>query len=297
MNRYLAVLFVAALLLAILPAAPGGAQSEPLKPINLDKVNTTADEDDPHLTADGLRLLYTSRKKGRSDILMATRAKKDQSWSAGKQLPELKDSCDFRSVFLTPDGKYPQHLIFATNYDPEAKDLRGDNYDIYYLIRQGPRAEFTTKTAIISVCTEADELHPWMMPDGRTFYFSRKDRDGWHVYVAIKPAGGGALGKPVRVDLPTDFHHATLTPGGQTMYLQGPLDKQRWGLFRSTQSGGKWSKPEPLTGLNNSEGPRGDMSPNLSRDGSLLYFASDRPGGKGGLDLYAIPTAQLEKRK
>ena len=42
-----------------------------------------------------------------------------------------------------------------------------------------------------------------------------------------------------------------------------------------------------------SDAPTGDLSPSLSRDGSLLYFASDRPGGKGKLDLWVIQTAKL----
>ena len=32
----------------------------------------------------------------------------------------------------------------------------------------------------------------------------------------------------------------------------------------------------------------------LSEDGKTLYFASDRPGGKGGLDIWSIPTAELK---
>ena len=81
------------------------------------------------------------------------------------------------------------------------------------------------------------------------------------------------------------------------MYLQGPLDKGRWGLFVSTKSGKTWAKPEPLTALNHPDGPRGDMYPSLGPDDKMLYFSSDRPGGKGGLDIWMIPTAELVKAK
>ena len=62
--------------------------------------------------------------------------------------------------------------------------------------------------------------------------------------------GPGGWHEPEQVDLPINFHHATLTPDGKTMYLQGPLEKGRWGLFLSTKSGKSWSKPEEVASLN-----------------------------------------------
>jgi hypothetical protein len=80
------------------------------------------------------------------------------------------------------------------------------------------------------------------------------------------------------------------------MYLQGPLEKGRWGLFVSSKTAKGWGEPVALDLLNHPEVRSGDQSPCLSRDGSLLYFASDRPEGKGGLDLWAIPTKELVKK-
>jgi hypothetical protein len=100
--------------------------------------------------------------------------------------------------------------------------------------------------------------------------------DPWYV-------GFSSPGEPELVkELPAGYHHATLTPDGKTMYLQGPLDKGRWGLFRSARGADGWGKPEALDELNSADGPTGDRSPGLSRDGAWLYFASARPGGKGG---------------
>jgi WD40-like Beta Propeller Repeat len=270
-------------------------QPAALQPVHLENVNTDKDEDDPHLSSNGLHLYYTSSADGKSEIMEAVRKSKDRSWSRGKPVADINVAGDCRSVFLTPDGIYPQFLFFATNKDPEKPDGRGDNFDLYFLIKQRAKADFTTPTPLHTIGTPADELHPWLTADGRKLYFSRKDPDGWHVYVATRPAKKGPFGKSTRVDLPAGFHHATLTPDDKTMYLQGPLNGNRWGLFRSAWMGEQWSKPEPLLGLNHGEGKIGDLSPSLSRDGSNLYFASDRPGGKGGLDLWMIPTAQLNK--
>ena len=99
------------------------------------------------------------------------------------------------------------------------------------------------------------------------------------------------------MEMPENFHHVTLTPDGKTMYLQGALEKGRVGLFVARREKKGWSKPEPLDELNDPEAKTGDRSPCLTRDGKMLYFASDRSGGKGGLDLWVIQTALLEKKK
>jgi hypothetical protein len=279
------------LLLLALAAFPAAAQVK-VTPL---AVNTDADEDDPHLSSGGLTLFYTSTGKKKSDIMMSRRRERSQAWPAGKPMDDyISTETDDRSAFATADGRYPQFLYFATK-----KDKKNDNFDIFVAVRQGPSSVFSEPTPVQTVCTAEDELHPWLTADGKSLYFSRKTKDGWRVYVARRKeaTGGAGFGDPeVIKELPAGFHHASLTPDGKTMYLQGPLEKERWGLFRSARGADGWGKPEALEGLNNADGPTGDRSPNLSRDGTMLYFASDRPGGKGGLDLYAVPVSELKKK-
>ncbi|GAB3992719.1 hypothetical protein GCM10028807_26210 [Spirosoma daeguense] len=54
-------------------------------------------------------------------------------------------------------------------------------------------------------------------------------------------------------------------------------------LYTATQTNGYWSKAEELP-FNSDEFSTGH--PALSKDDQLLYFASDRPGGYGGTDIY-----------
>jgi len=54
-------------------------------------------------------------------------------------------------------------------------------------------------------------------------------------------------------------------------------------LFESTLENGKWSKAKPLP-YNSDEYSVGHAS--LTPDGKTIYFASDMPGGVGGVDLY-----------
>jgi hypothetical protein len=293
MVRVLAPLPALALLVVALPAAAPEAKAP--RPVHLG-LNTPAEEDDPYLASSTL-LYFTTAVEGRWQLQSSSRRLASTPWPAGKEVDgEFPEKADIRSPCLTTEGRYPQYLYFATNWDPERKEKRGDNYDIYFTVRQSASAAFTTPTPVQAVDTPADEMHPWLTANGKQLYFSRKTKEGWRVFVAASTgAGAGGYADPKPVDLPPGLHHATLTPDGKTMYLQGPLENDRWGLFRSTAQGGSWSKPEALDALNSADAPTGDRSPALSRDGKMLYFSSDRPGGKGGLDLWAVPTAELVK--
>jgi hypothetical protein len=276
----------------------GLANAQQLKP-NPVPVNTEADENEPFPTSNGLRLFYTSNARKRYEVLCSTRSEKSKPWPAGKPFADLVSKANVRSVYLTQDGDkhLPQRLYFATDKDPLKKDEKGNNYDIYFISKQTPSADFTFEQGL-NFCTEEDELHPWLTHDGNALYFSRKTKDGWRVFVSKRPKDGGQFGEPTLIkELEPGFHHATLMEDGKTMFLQGPLPKGRWGLFFSKRGeDGLWRKPQPLDDVNNPDGKTGDCSPALTRDGTHLYFASDRPGGKGGLDLYWVWTASLKKK-
>jgi hypothetical protein len=279
------VRFILAMLLVASVAGAGRGQAgKVLKPVNLGKVNSAADDVDPFIFPDNKTLLFASNVRGKFEIKISQRT--SRGWTAGKTVPGLsgKDE-DFRSPFLHRDGK----LYFATNEVPDEELKKLQNFDIRF--RSGDRAPLP----LPGISEKHDELHPWITPGGKEFYFSRRGKEGWELHVARGP-NPGPTGGARPVGLPPGFHHATLSKNGLIMYLQGPVDKERTGLFRCRRAhiGGAWSEPEPLVNVNNSQGKRGDMAPCLNADGTRLYFASDRPGGAGGLDLWVIDTASLK---
>jgi|SRR5579875_3257559 hypothetical protein len=295
MNQFAVLRHAVFALVALSLPRDAAGQTRLVKPINL-AVNTKADEDDPFLSSSGLTLWYSCNAGGKFDILMAQRRTTRSTWGKG-ELPDgyVQTEVEDRCGCLTRDGVYPQYLYFATR-----KDKDTTNFDLYVAVKQEQGKAFTEPTPVQAANSEADEMHPWLSADGKQLYFSRKTKDGWRVFVCKREKATGAQGfdKPVLIEqLPPDFYHAALTRDGNTMYLQGPLDGGRTGLFVATKSAAGWSKPEALTMLNHPEAPKGDRSPALSADGNFLYFASDRPGGKGGLDIWAVQTAELRLRR
>jgi len=98
----------------------------------------------------------------------------------------------------------------------------------------------------------------------------------------------------------------TFTPDGRTMvFAMGNTRKKKGGadvdLYLSRFRNGEWSEPQRLNintqfkdeydavARNNSW----DSSPAFAPDGRTLYFASNRPGGYGGTDIYS---AQMDSR-
>lgn len=61
-------------------------------------------------------------------------------------------------------------------------------------------------------------------------------------------------------------------------------DADQINLFFTRYRNGRWSVPRPV---NVNDPASWDSSPALSPDGATLYWASDRPGGFGGSDIYS----------
>jgi hypothetical protein len=93
--------------------------------------------------------------------------------------------------------------------------------------------------------------------------------------------------EPISNNINTKGHDATvaLSNDGQMLFLFKSTTQDGGDIFVSTLNGSTWSTPERL-GPNINTPKYWEGSCSLSGDGQILYFASDRPGGLGGRDIY-----------
>lgn len=123
-------------------------------------------------------------------------------------------------------------------------------------------------------------LNDFLKPD--------KEEGTYHEDIFISTRGTDSTwNTPVGISsLNSDANDAAvaLSPDGQILFTFVSDVKNPGDLYMSTYNGAEWSKPEKLNPNINSEYWEGSCS--ITSDGRYLYFASERPGGLGGRDLY-----------
>ncbi len=118
------------------------------------------------------------------------------------------------------------------------------------------------------------------MKKGDIWFAGRNERGEWK-----RP-------EPAEGELNTDFDEGTpaFSPDGSTMYLsrarREPNSNTGVEIYTSQRSDAKWSAPVKFDIT--ADTISSYAHPAVSPDGRWLYFASDMPGGQGGLDLWRI---------
>ena len=129
--------------------------------------------------------------------------------------------------------------------------------------------------------TKGDELSGITGTKTADIFFSQKDERGkW-----TKP-------QTIDTELNSDYDEGacSFSPDGRTMYLTqcktDPAYPRYATIVVSQRSDAEWGKPQRLDISNDSLSSF--AHPAASPDGQWLYFASDMPGGEGGLDIWRI---------
>ncbi|MBA3681676.1 MAG: OmpA family protein [Bacteroidetes bacterium] len=115
-----------------------------------------------------------------------------------------------------------------------------------------------------------------------------KDNEGNYmedIYMSSKTKTGWSAAQSIGAPINTEWHEATVgvSPDAQ-MILIYKDDMGDGNIYSTSLDGDTWSKPVKLNENINTK--HWEPSAFISADGNSLYFASNKPGGFGGLDLY-----------
>ena len=165
-----------------------------------------------------------------------------------------------------------------------------DKVDAYYRIIRRQQSIFTdvsVRPMPSYVNSRSSDYGAVTDPEGKYLYFTslRPDRLGkeniWRVELFRSGYGKPEVVKGLSSDKNESF--GSFSSDGSTAWLAGNFEpgKLDGDLYSVMKSGG-WSVPQNMSALNS---PQVDLQPMVYRD-SLLFFASSREGGLGGLDIY-----------
>lgn len=140
----------------------------------------------------------------------------------------------------------------------------------------------------------AMQYFPVLTADERTIIFTRREGAGIQydedIFISRKnDQGEWTEPQSISDAINTGFNEGTtaISADGRMLIFTSCQGRQTMGscdLFVSYKTGDHWSVPENLGQAVNS--PAWESQPSLSADGRMLFFISDRPGGKGKRDIW-----------
>lgn len=275
------------------------------KPINLGPaINTKDPEYFPTITVDGKTILFTRRikddrvpgpMKQQEDFYISHL--KNNAWSMAEPMPTHINTVNNEGApTISADGR---SLIFVA-----CPDMSGTEYGEG---RQGKGScdMFITKKIgarwgqVINLPGQVNtmlwESQPSLSADGKTLYFIRrvKTQDGSKnsdIFVSTLQDNGSWSNPtrlPANVNTPAEEESVLIHPDGKTLYFasRGHVGMGGSDLYVTRLNpDGNWTNPVNLGYPINTKNDENSLM--VSPDGEIGFFASDREGGFGDLDIY-----------
>ncbi|NNM94647.1 MAG: hypothetical protein HKL88_04190 [Bacteroidia bacterium] len=265
--------------------APSNAQI-----INMgDSINSGYDDYNPVLQPDGAAMLFTSRRpagaKGENNPnIYISYMKPDSSWKTAHICSKtLNAFTGNTSLDLSADG---QTLLVLCNTG---------KHNAIYQSQQGESDWGTPVQAGTDINLTGNQSDACLSPDGATLFFV-SDRPGGmggkDIWRCVKLPNGNwskALNMGETINSPYDEESPFLHNDGKTFFFSSQGHNSMGGydiFFSQADDSGKYSEPFNLGYPINT--PANELHFSLSADGKKGFMCSDRPGGKGGLDIYSV---------
>ena len=267
------------------------------EPTNLGPtVNSSAGDNAPYISADGLALYFHSSRPGGygdKDLWVTTRPTTNDQWTDPVNLgPTVNSSSPDQCASISADG-------LALYFNSARPGGYGDK-DLWVTTRPTTNDIWTEPVNLGPTVNSSDgDARPCISSDGLSLYFNSPRPGGFgynDLYVTTRVTVEDEWGPPANlgptVNSTNTDNTARISADGRLLFFVsydrpgGSGGGDLWVAPRSTVED-DWDTPVNLGSTVNSSASEAGLG--ISNDGRTIYFYSNRPGGVGGHDIWQAP--------
>lgn len=268
---------------------------------NMEILNSEADDFNPCIMTDGSQIMFTSNRSnghtpnevGKYDLDIYVSNNENGTWSKPASVgAPLNSNNDESTSNMSYDGN--KLLIYKNengNFDIYESRLMGDKWEAGKPLHK----QFNSPANQTYASYEPNDMKIYFLTDkegvadnGTDFYTcGAYDRSHMSYGAPVKESG-----------ISTRFNEGSIYihPDGETMFFtsQGHNSIGGYDIFMSKRKQGQWGPPINLGYPINT--PYDETFVAITASGKYAYIASNREGGKGGMDIYKVTFWGPEKK-
>ena len=191
-----------------------------------------------------------------------------------ESVADINDGTDQTSARLSAD----QTTIYYSH-----RVIDSHPFDISMATRESTDAPFVPKGPLPLL---GGASGPSISADGQRLYFAVDVQNDPQLFVATAPFTQATSRMITELGSGRQEYQPYLSASGSSLYfVRRSSNAEPADIFVSRIVDGRYTDPIPVLEVNTTAG---ESSPVLSSDELRLYFASDRSGGQGDLDVYLV---------
>jgi outer membrane protein OmpA-like peptidoglycan-associated protein/Tol biopolymer transport system component len=249
------------------------------------EINFSGDDFAPYLTRNKRELYFTKENGNQGQLVFISKSDNMNFKNSSRLAGDINSGKENGAIAITPDGQY---MIFSAYENGFGGEGRTDLYSA----RKVNGKWTDIQNLGIAVNSNAWDSNPTLSSDGKTLYFS-SDREGGaggaDIYMSNKTREGWTKAKNVKEinsssdDLTPNIAHDNSTFSFSSNRSGG---EGNYDIYFSSVNNGRFTSPKNAGSKINTK--YNEYSYYIIANTKNAYLCSDRPGGKGEIDIYSV---------